>query len=294
MTPGCTPRLLGRLLVGCSILLLLFIVYQLFGTGLPASMSQTRLRHQLTSVLSQRTTAQPDTVSSPLPDALKAPSAGSALGVIDIPSINVDKAMVQGVGVSDLQEGPGHYPSTPLPGEAGNAAVAGHRTTYGAPFFRLNELRKGQPIYVTTAEGTFTYHVLRSLVVKPSDASVLSPTGTNMLTLTTCSPRYSATQRLIVEAVLQGAPLADVPAAAPTRPQKQAKPQVQTLAAAGRHWLPALLWGLALLALGIVAGYASRKLPRHKWLVYLAATPVSLVGLYVFFDNLSLLLPATF
>lgn len=113
--------------------------------------------------------------------------------------------VVQGVGTEQLTQGPGHYPSTPLPSEAGpsgNVAIAGHRTTYGAPFRDLDRLRSGDVATLTTADATYRYRVVAQRVVDPSDTSVLDPdplgTGSAMLTLTTCDPPGQATHRLIV------------------------------------------------------------------------------------------------
>src|SRR5207302_2511071 len=94
--------------------------------------------------------------------------------------------------------------NTPMPGQPGNAAIAGHRTTYGAPFFNLNELQPGDPIFVTTRQGRFRYEVRETRTVSPSQLSVLNPTPDNRLTLTTCNPRFSASQRLVVVSQLIG------------------------------------------------------------------------------------------
>ncbi len=111
--------------------------------------------------------------------------------------------IVDGVGVAELQRGPGHYPNTAPPGEVGNFAVAGHRTTFGAPFFHLDALRAGDEIHVTDRGGRrYTYDVRQQRVVTPSDSWVLGPdplrSGVPTLTLTTCEPRFSDAQRLVV------------------------------------------------------------------------------------------------
>ena len=126
----------------------------------------------------------------------------------DAPPVRAEPlVVVQGVGVGDLKRGPGHYPATAKPGEDGNFAVAGHRTTYGAPFFHLDQLRTGDEIHVTDRSGdTFVYRFRKQLVVGPGDRWVIGHdpfgTGTATLTLTTCHPRFSAQQRLIVFAEL--------------------------------------------------------------------------------------------
>lgn len=115
--------------------------------------------------------------------------------------------VVDGIGTGDLQLGPGHYPDTAMPGGDGNFAVAGHRTTYGAPFFHLDELRAGDEIHVTDRGGeTFVYEYRKQRIVDPGDMWVIGEdpfgTGVRTLTLTTCHPRFSARQRLVVFAQL--------------------------------------------------------------------------------------------
>src|SRR5260370_15764804 len=130
--------------------------------------------------------------------------ASGAVAVIKFPKLNVEKTVVEGVSVSDLKKGPGHYPETPMPGHIGNAAIAGHRTTYGAPFYKLDDLKTDDAILITTREGQFKYKVTQSKVVGPDDSSVLNPTADNRLTLTTCHPRFTASQRLGIIASLEG------------------------------------------------------------------------------------------
>ncbi|MGH9105754.1 MAG: sortase [Acidimicrobiales bacterium] len=135
--------------------------------------------------------------------ALPLVPTGGALDYLMIPAIGVDRYVVQGVTEGDLQMGPGHYPGTPLPGQRGNVGVAGHRTTFGAPFFRLNELVPGDLVYLTDTSGTtWAYKVERQWVVAPADVGVLGNTPDAELTLTTCNPRFEATTRLVVRAVL--------------------------------------------------------------------------------------------
>ena len=99
-------------------------------------------------------------------------------------------------------QGPGHYTGTPLPGQVGNAAIAGHRTTYGHPFYNLDSVKVGDPIVLTTLQGIFVYDATKSVVVSPSDTTVLDNVIANQLTLTTCNPRFSASTRLVVQATL--------------------------------------------------------------------------------------------
>ncbi len=137
------------------------------------------------------------------------PPAGNAIGRIVIPAAGVDWTVVEGVSVADLRTGAGHMPDTPLPGQPGNAVISGHRTTYGAPFFHLDRVEPGDEIEVTTATGTHAYQVVESRVVGPNDTWVTGQWDGAWLTLTTCNPRFSSRERLVVFAHLVGGPNAE-------------------------------------------------------------------------------------
>ena len=141
--------------------------------------------------------------------AESAPDTGTAFAVIRIPKIESLEdgwAVVEGVGVRDLKNGAGHMPDTPLPGAPGNAVISGHRTTYGAPFHDVDVLSWGDIIEVDTALGTHTYAVRELKIVKPTDVWVTEPREGAWLTLTTCHPKFSSRQRLIVFAELVDGP----------------------------------------------------------------------------------------
>jgi LPXTG-site transpeptidase (sortase) family protein len=259
---------LGRVLVTLGVILLLFVGYQLWGTGITTARAQDDLARQLGDQFSDvpaelltgdvasvipdsradtlvdeppdTTTVQsvpatsvavtPTTAPIASPTTRKGPTTtkfttelvsrktskqipikpGEAIGQLVIPRISVNKAVVEGTTVEALKKGPGHYKSTPFPGEAGNAALACHRTTFGAPCFRLDELTAGDPIFVARRDKTgqaqwFKYTVTEKKIVKPTQNDVLLPRqDRNTLTLTTCHPKYSAKQRLIVTADLVG------------------------------------------------------------------------------------------
>lgn len=274
---------LGRTLIGAGVLILLFVVYQLWGTGLFEARSQDRLRKAAPPApLCGQGTAITNPTPPPTPE-------GEAIAVMKICKIGVEKAIVSGVDDETLKKAPGHYPDTPMPGQPGNSAIAGHRTTYGAPFFRLDEMEPGDPILVSTAQGRFRYEVSEKTVVTPSRVEVLDPTPDNRLTLTTCEPRFSNAKRLIVVAKLIG----DAVAPPPGTPKPSAKRSLAGeagLSGERRTIMPAVLWGLVAAAVFIAAWLVGRR--WRKWPAYVAATPVFLVILFIFFENFSRLLPA--
>jgi sortase A len=138
-----------------------------------------------------------------------APAQGEVLGRIVIPDAEVDWMIVEGVEPADLRKGPGHMPWTALPGQVGNALISGHRTTNGAPFYNLNRLEPGDTITVETLIGTHTYEVVGNQIVPPTGVWVTEQWEGAWLTLTTCNPRYSARERLIVFAKLVDGPNAE-------------------------------------------------------------------------------------
>ncbi len=312
---GLITGVLGRILLGAGLLILLFVAYQLWGTGIAESHSQAQLRQrleaQLHGVTPTTTTSTTTTVAHPssttsttaatgdqptVGPSIAAPNDGNPVGFLKIPKINLDKVIVQGTSESDLRQGPGHYPGTPLPGEQGNAAIAGHRTTYGAPFYNLDELVPGNSIVVTTVQGTFTYHVIDTVVVSPSDTAVVDNTATPELTLTTCNPRFSASTRLVVHAKLVGnavAPTAHPPKAAP---HSESATTTNDLAGGQGDWTPALEQGLlSAFVITLVFLVARQRRSRaRRWMVYGVGGAVSLVVLFFFFGAVSPLLPASF
>jgi sortase A len=263
---------IGHTLIAAGVLILLFVAYELWGTGLAEARSQTTLKKDF----NQKVAAGVDQTQVPPPTP-----EGDAVAIIKIPRLGLLKAVVEGVGVEDLKKGPGHYPGTPLPGQPGNAAIAGHRTTYGAPFFRMDELKPNDPIFVTTRQGKFRYEVSEVRAIKPTDVEVIKNTPDNRLTLTTCHPRFSASQRLITIATLKGI------AAAPSPP---ALPKTTSLSGKRVSKRPAVLWGL-LAALCAAVTFTLSRIWR-KWPAYFLGTPVFLLVLFVFFENFARLLPA--
>lgn len=141
---------------------------------------------------------------------------GEAIARIRIPAIGVDKVVVEGTGAADLRKGPGHYPRTPLPGMRGTVGIAGHRTTYGAPFSEIDELERGDEIVVELPYGRFTYRVEGTRIVAPTAVWVVRRVRHDRLVLSACHPKYSAAKRIVVfarqvraELIVDGRPSAD-------------------------------------------------------------------------------------
>jgi sortase A len=129
--------------------------------------------------------------------------SGGAVGRIRIPRLNIDFVVVKGTSEDELRKGPGIYPETPFPGIAGTTAIAGHRTTYLAPFRHIDALREGDRILLKMPYGRFTYEVTGSRVVLPTNVSVIDPVGYSQLVLSACTPPFSASHRMVVFARLR-------------------------------------------------------------------------------------------
>lgn len=183
-----------------GISILLFLVYQLWGTNLVTEKRQDKLQKAFAAQPSA-----PPTAAEPRRDL------GTAVAHIEIKKIELDWLVVEGVTLDALKDGPGHYPGTAMPGQLGNVVISGHRTTFGAPFYRLDEVQVGDPITVTAPYGRFVYRVTETKIVAPTDLTVVVESDDARLTLTTCHPRFSARQRLIVIAALEGPPIQEAP-----------------------------------------------------------------------------------
>lgn len=154
----------------------------------------------VSAVVAEREQAQLEDALFDPPERVlrREPLKGDAIARIVIPAIGVSEYVVEGTDTEDLRKGPGHYPDTPLPGEPGTSAIAGHRTTYGAPFRDIDQLEPGQVIRVDMPDGTFVYRVEEVRIVDDQDLSVLEPVGHRRLMLSACHPLYSAAERVIV------------------------------------------------------------------------------------------------
>jgi len=273
-----------------GLIVLLFAAWQIWGTGIEHDYAQQHLRDQFGAEVRRATHAGTTTVPALLASnaRVQTPPSGRVIGRIQIPAIGVDQYVVQGTTEADLAMGPGHYAGTSLPGQAGNIAIAGHRTTYGAPFNDLDELKVSDAIVLTTDAGQqFTYVVSAPpTAVSPQDVAVLDSGEQNELTLTTCTPRFSASQRLVVVALLS---MPQSVVAAPVTPHR-----VRAGAEDGAWSLGNLPWAivlvLGLVVLGAYHGRIRRRLRRIPRLAVL--TPVWAAGLFLLFAVLTTLLPS--
>jgi len=288
-----------------GVLIFLFLAYQLWGTGLLTDRSQDRLTNQFEEQLRQVATVTPSSKPEEqvvtAPSNLPTPEPGAPVAQLDIPSIGSNFVMVQGVDLKWLQQGPGHFPQTPLPGQPGNSAVAGHRTTYSAPFNRIDELQPGDAVNVTTLQGTFQYRVDSQVddkgitsghfIVGPNDISILEQTGVNRLTLMACHPKFSAAQRLVVTATLASTPAPSTPILESTGVTTDAS--TDPLAGGDQSArIPAILWSLLAAGIWFATWWVARRWMRIP--AYVIGTPIFLFVLFLAFGDIARLLPASY
>lgn len=265
---------LGRTMIAAGLLLLSFVAYQLWGTGIAEGRSQNALATQF---------VKPQPVQ---------PQLGGLVGRITIPSIGVSKFLVAGVRPKDLERGPGLFPASPMPGQKGNVAIAGHRTTFGAPFSRIDELRGNEKIILESKDGTFTYIVNgEPRIVLATDTAVAETTNPDIaiITLVSCYPKWTSTKRIVVVATLDSNKLP-----LPATPLVTSEPIVQQPTGGWFHdqtaWPSVIFFGFALIAIRIIAGVIARR-GRRKIFVYLIAGGVFVPTLFLFFGGLARLLP---
>lgn len=325
----------GRVLMTAGTLILLFVAYQLWGTGLQEAKSQKGLtsdfNEALADVATSTTTTIPTTTTLPgqPPDTTvkpvvqepvyPLPNIGDPVAQIRIPKIGITRTVVEGTDVHQLARGPAHYPATPLPGQKGNVAIAGHRTTYGQPFHNVDKLEPGDQIFLKTLQGDFVYIVSGTEIVKPSQVEVLEDKGDNRLTLTACHPKYSLKERIVITAMLEGDAVPQIKGQQELR-EKAAKTDDGDGEGATidgglsgervSRW-PAVYWGLVCaliwLATWLVQVLLRRRARKQAdadgpsraqrlvtWAPYIVGLPIFLVALYVFFENFVRLLPGNY
>lgn len=266
--------LTGRLLLGIGLTIALFLAYEYLCTGTLEARSQrallTEFRHRVTGGNF---------------DSLHQPVAGGPVALLMIPSLGVHQVVVEGSGVDQLHDGPGHLPGTSLPGEFGNSVILGHRTTWGAPFANLANLRPGDHIVAVTGQGRFVYRVRGIRDVAGGTSDVVGPALASRLTLVT-SQSVQSGSRVAVVAKLIGRPLG-----IPRRPPVPLASDELGLTGDPTGLLLAIIWG-QLLAVGLWAtGRFYRLWPRG--VAYLLTTPPLVAVLWLVFRNLDRFLPGT-
>jgi sortase A len=292
---------LGRIFVIAGLLLLFFTGYLLWGTGVYTHRQQGAAKKMLAS--SPLVSTESVTAGKKIPPAKPAHTLplGSPLFTIKIPKIALETAIVEGVGREQLKKGPGHFPSCAdvprgedtdcvqravYPGEHGNVAISGHRTTYGAPFFNLQQLGPGDVIDIVSGPARYRYRVRQQQIVDPTAGfNVVEEHRRDELTLTTCNPRFSAAQRLIISADYVGATL--VSANQPGGPGGK-----------GNAAKPAIAMNVIVLAIisvaSAIAAVALSK--RYKiWALYASLAIVGATGMWVgIFPRVLALMPANY
>jgi sortase A len=192
---GSILRALGIL---CLVLLFAlggFVAFELWGTGVSTARAQRALRITFQQDLATGPTAIPVPTKLPVLHLAE----GAPAMIIRIPRMHLDMVVVEGTLPDDLAKGPGHYRGTAFPWQPhGRVAIAGHRTTHLHPFWSLDHLRRGDVIEAVTRFGAYRYRVTGTRTVLPTDSWILNQTGPPSLVLTTCSPRFSASHRLVV------------------------------------------------------------------------------------------------
>lgn len=211
-------QVFGKLLISLGVGVLLFVGWTLWGTGLYTNRAQDQLAQEFESLPPLSAVAAESGGREFMgPPKDFGPGAGKPAFRIVIPEVDIDRLVVEGVGTEELRKGPGHYPECrdgfepPLctefpaawPGEQGRVIVSGHRTTYGAPFYDLDKLESGDEIRTETQWGNFTYLVTKIEIVPANSTAIAVPSEEAEIVLTTCNPKFSAAERLVVFARLE-------------------------------------------------------------------------------------------
>lgn len=215
-------QILGWTLIWGGVFIFGYLGYQLFVTDLINAGVQAEAADELEETISegdQPATEQidpeeyigSDGIPPETPDSVQfhqmaAPEQGESFAFLRIPEIDVDEVVFAGVDRQTLRSGPGHMEGTALPGQPGNSVLSGHRTTYGRPFFDFDLLEVGDDIEVETAIGVHVYQIREMQIVEPTDVWVTDDRPGGWMTLTTCNPKFSARQRLVVWAEMVSGP----------------------------------------------------------------------------------------
>ena len=216
-------QVLGWTLIWSGIFIFGYLGWQLFVTDLINDGVQAQAHVELEETLAQddppvaeaidpaQFIGNEEEIPSETPEQVEfypevSPGRGAALAFLRIPKLGVDEVLFEGVDRQTLKSGPGHMVDTPLPGQPGNSVLSGHRTTYGRPFFDFDLLEVGDRIEVETSVGLHIYEIREMRIVQPTDVWVTNDRAGGWMTLTTCNPKFSARQRLVVWAEMVAGP----------------------------------------------------------------------------------------
>ena len=331
---------IAKALVASGVLILGFVGYQLWGTSILHSRAQNSLTSDFSAleanIVSSTSTTTPTTSPPSVPSSdgtllisdisqrgsfeettkFKLDQSvidllpklyrekGKAIARIANREIGLNQIIVEGTEIDDLKKGPGHYATTPFPGQPGNVAIAGHRTTFGAPFAGLQKLKVGDKIFVTTIQGESIYRVIELgedgeafKIVAPNQRSELGYQDGNHLTLTSCHPRFSADKRIIVRAELEGEPFFPLPRSVDTNTIVSSSTSPSNVVGAeiglggdSSALIPVLIFSFVLL--GLITGMIIWSKRWKKWSVYsISAVPIIFAVFFLYF-YVNRLLPA--
>lgn len=281
--PG-RPATAVRLLAAAGGVVLAFVVWLVVFGALTHARDQRALLEQLRAIVAAGPQAPgPEAVGGVLPPL----EPRSPVALLEVPALDLQEVVVEGTTNAALTSGPGHVRSSALPGELGNVVVAGRRTTFGAPFRRLDTLKEGDEVFLTSEYGRYRYEVALVVDVAPGEVDGLSEAGDARLTLMTSEPPLLASRRLVAVATLVGDPI----------PPTRDRPRSVDADENGLGGEPAALAVLAawveVLALAL---YARTRLRRAGWpprSLRLVTVPVLTALVLVCFESLQRLLPAT-
>jgi sortase A len=300
-----TLTILSIVFTMLGVVALLFVVYQVFVTDLLFDRAQHVKLNEFKAQLRKEAgvgaaggaadapsgvltggNEQPDQSERAAP---RPPKRGEPIAVMTIPRLRAEWVVVEGSGATETMKGPGHVRSTPMPGERGNVAIIGRRSTYGSPFAHIDRLRRGDRIRLVTQRGVFTYVVSDRRVVGdgPTTPDPLAPAAANRLTLVTTTPAYLAVKREVVVADLRGSPIAPPPITDRGGTIDDDEDGITW----NRGAVPALLLWAQLLVLALIAAWVLYR-RWLRWPTYLITTPVLLALLLLVFDSASAVFPS--
>jgi LPXTG-site transpeptidase (sortase) family protein len=254
--------------------ILAFLAFALWFSGLSHARSQVGLQRRFHTELGE--------LSAPVSGVI---AAGSPVAILRAPSIGVNEVVVEGARSGQLRAGPGHVVGSPLPGQPGNAVIAGRRMLYGGPFEHLNSLHRGDRISMITGQGDSTYRVIDVKAIGATHGSVFSDHGDNRLTLFTADPPLQGSRRLVVTAKLVERPYAATDLSTTLDPEG--------LGLTGERGAIAvvLVWLELLVALALLAVFALKRWSR--WATWVVFVPALALVVWLFFEHAVQLLPAT-